>query len=75
MERPSHLVRAASSSDTDFENGNSAEGYLPKADFYKVEAILSLSLVRRFVDDLFVPDLPDFENFMYLNQVSFGSSI
>ncbi|KAH8970440.1 hypothetical protein BDL97_02G089100 [Sphagnum fallax] len=40
MERPSHLVRAASSSDIDFENGNLAEGYLPKADFYKVEAIL-----------------------------------
>jgi hypothetical protein len=34
-----------------------------------------LSLVRRFVDDLFVPDFPDFENFMYLNQGSFGSSI
>jgi hypothetical protein len=31
-----------------------------------------LSLVRRFVDDLFVPD---FVNFMYLNQDSFGSSI
>jgi hypothetical protein len=26
MERPSHLARAASSSDTDFENGNSVEG-------------------------------------------------
>ncbi len=35
----------------------------------------SLSLVRRFVDDLFVPDFPDFENFMYLIQDSFGSSI
>jgi hypothetical protein len=35
----------------------------------------SLSLVRRFVDDLFVPDFPDFENFMYLNQDSFGSGI
>jgi hypothetical protein len=34
-----------------------------------------LSLVCRFVDDLFVPDFPDFENFMYLNQDSFGSSI
>jgi hypothetical protein len=34
-----------------------------------------LSLVRRFVDDLFVPDFPDFENFMYLNQDSFGSGI
>jgi hypothetical protein len=34
-----------------------------------------LSLVRRFVDDLFVPDFPDFDNFMYLNQDSFGSSI
>jgi hypothetical protein len=34
-----------------------------------------LSLVHRFVDDLFVPDFPDFENFMYLNQDSFGSSI
>jgi hypothetical protein len=33
-----------------------------------------LSLVR-FVDDLFVPDFLDFENFMYLNQGSFGSSI
>jgi len=27
------------------------------------------------VDDLFVPDFPDFENFMYLDQDSFGSSI
>jgi hypothetical protein len=34
-----------------------------------------LSLVHRFVDDLFVPDFPDFLNFMYLNQDSFGSSI
>jgi hypothetical protein len=30
----------------------------------------SLSLVHRFVDDLFVPDFPNFENVMYL-----GSSI
>ncbi len=35
----------------------------------------SLSLVHRFVDDLFVPDFPDFENFMYLNQDSFGSGV
>jgi hypothetical protein len=35
----------------------------------------SLSFVHRFVDDLFVPDFPDFEDFMYLNQDSFGSSI
>ncbi len=35
----------------------------------------SLSLVRRFVDDLFVPDFPDFENFMYVNQDFFGSGI
>jgi len=35
----------------------------------------SLSLVRRFVDDLFVPNFPDFENFMYLNQDSFGNNI
>jgi hypothetical protein len=34
-----------------------------------------LSMVHRFVDDLFVPDFPDFENFMYLNQSSFGSGI
>jgi hypothetical protein len=34
-----------------------------------------LSLVCRFVDDLFVADFPDFENFMYLNQDSFGSGI
>jgi hypothetical protein len=27
------------------------------------------------VDDLFVPDFPDFENLMYLNQDSFGSGI
>jgi hypothetical protein len=27
------------------------------------------------VDDLFVPNFPNFENFMYLNQDSFGSSI
>jgi hypothetical protein len=33
------------------------------------------SMVHRFVDDLFVPDFPDFENFMYLNQGSFGSGI
>ncbi len=26
------------------------------------------SLVHRFVDDLFVPDFPDFENFLYLEQ-------
>ncbi len=31
-----------------------------------------LSMVHRFVDDLLVPDFPDFENFMYLNQGSFG---
>ncbi len=35
----------------------------------------SLSLVCTFVDDLSVPDFPDFENFMYLNQDSFGSGI
>jgi hypothetical protein len=35
----------------------------------------SLSLVHRFVDELFVPDFPDFENFMYSNQDSFGSGI
>jgi hypothetical protein len=34
-----------------------------------------LSLVRRFVDDLFVPDVPVFEDFMYLDQDSFGGSI
>jgi hypothetical protein len=34
-----------------------------------------LPLACRFVDDLFVPDFPDFVNFMYLNQDSFGSSI
>ncbi len=34
-----------------------------------------LPLVCRFVDDVFVPDFPDFENFMYLNQDSFGSGI
>jgi hypothetical protein len=27
------------------------------------------------VDDLFVPDFPDFVNFMYLKQDSFGSGI
>ncbi len=35
----------------------------------------SLLLVRRFVDDLFVSNFPDFENFLYLNQDSFGSGI
>jgi hypothetical protein len=35
----------------------------------------SLSLVLRFVDDLFVPHFPDFENFMYFNQGSIGSGI
>jgi hypothetical protein len=34
-----------------------------------------LSLVCRFMDNLFVPDFPDFKNFMYLNQGSFGSGI
>jgi hypothetical protein len=34
-----------------------------------------LSLVCRFVDDLFIPDFPDFLNFMYLNQDSFGSGV
>jgi hypothetical protein len=32
-----------------------------------------LSLVHRFVDDIFVPDFPAFVNSMYLNQDSFGS--
>jgi hypothetical protein len=31
-----------------------------------------LSLVRRFVDDLFVHNFPHFENFMYLHQDSFS---
>ncbi len=35
----------------------------------------SLSLVHRFVDDLFILDLPDFENFTYFNQDSFGGGI
>jgi hypothetical protein len=34
-----------------------------------------LSLVLRFVDDHFVPDFPDFANFVDLNQDSFGSGI
>jgi hypothetical protein len=34
-----------------------------------------LCLVRRFVDDLFVPNFPHFENFMYLDQDSSSSSI
>jgi hypothetical protein len=34
-----------------------------------------LSLVCRSVDDLFVPDFPDFVNFMYLKQDSIGSGI
>jgi hypothetical protein len=34
-----------------------------------------LSLVHRLVDYLFVPDFPDFENFMHLNQDSYGSGI
>jgi hypothetical protein len=33
-----------------------------------------LSLVHRSVD-VFVPDFPDFVNFMYFNQDSFGSGI
>jgi hypothetical protein len=35
----------------------------------------NLSLVRRFMDDLFVPDFLDVENFMYLKQDSFGGGI
>jgi hypothetical protein len=34
-----------------------------------------LSMLRRFVDDPFVPDFPDVENFMYLDQGTFGSGI
>jgi hypothetical protein len=34
-----------------------------------------VSLVHRFMDDLFVSDFPDFESFMYLDQDSFGGSI
>ncbi len=48
--------------------------HLLKSNTYLV-VLHSLSLVFRFVDDLFVPDFPDFENFMYLNQDSFGSNI
>jgi hypothetical protein len=35
--------------------------------------IRRLSLVHRFVDDIFIPDFPAFVNSMYLNQDSFGS--
>jgi hypothetical protein len=35
----------------------------------------NLSLVCRFVDDLFVPNFLDLENFMYLHPNSFGSDI
>jgi hypothetical protein len=35
----------------------------------------SLYLVRRFLDDLFVPNFLDFENFMYLYPDSFRSGI
>ncbi len=48
--------------------------YLLKSNTYPV-VLHSLSLVHRFVDDLFVPDSPNFENFMYLNQDSFDSCI
>ncbi len=34
-----------------------------------------LSLVRRSVDDFFVPDFSDFENFMYPDQDSFANGI
>ncbi len=34
-----------------------------------------LSLVSRFVDDLFSHDFPEFESFMYLDQDSFGGGI
>ncbi len=34
-----------------------------------------LSLVSRFVDDLFIHDFPEFESFMYLDQDSFGGGI
>jgi hypothetical protein len=34
-----------------------------------------LSMLCRFVDDPFVPDFPDIENFMYLDQGTFGSGI
>ena len=31
--------------------------------------------VRRFIDDLFVPDIPSFSEFMYINQSSLGGGI
>jgi hypothetical protein len=34
-----------------------------------------LSLVCRFVDDLFIPNFPEFESFMYLDKDSFGGGI
>jgi hypothetical protein len=34
-----------------------------------------LSLVRRFVDDIFVPVILDFSNFMYLDKQSIGGGI
>jgi heptaprenylglyceryl phosphate synthase len=34
-----------------------------------------LSLVRRFVDDLIVPVILDFSNFMYLDKQSIGGGI
>jgi hypothetical protein len=35
----------------------------------------NLSLVCKFVDDFFVHDFSNFENFMYLKEDSFGSGI
>jgi hypothetical protein len=32
-------------------------------------------LIRRFVDNLFVPDIPDFSNFMCLDKDSIGAGI
>jgi hypothetical protein len=62
-----------------------AKFYILSNEFYFLKRVLKnnifpvvlhrLSLVCSFVDDLFVPDFPDFENFMYLDQDSFGSSI
>eukprot|EP00249_Psilotum_nudum_P012772 c23974_g1_i1 orf=1111-1713(+) len=34
-----------------------------------------LCLVRRFIDDLFVPDIPDFSDFMYKDHNAFGGGI
>jgi hypothetical protein len=58
---------------------NWANFYLFTYEFDFIKCLLKSNtcpvVLHRFVDDPFVPDFPDVENFMYLDQSTFGSGI